>query len=212
MREVAGVLTYVRNSWGNDASAITEGHVKRIRAETKGRRRFYTPEELIEMHPFEEGSRPPLVAEEPANEKLEQELLAESLANLVSEAWKQGDATKGAKVFYREKTACATCHDAKADFQLGPNLTLPREQATEEFLVQSILKPSASILKGFQSVTVITDEGAVVSGYLVEKQDEKITLSLVAQKGKRREIAVDQIDEMVESPALHHARWTDQVV
>ena len=49
-------------------------------------------------------------------------------------------------------------------------------------------------------MTVITDEGAVVSGYLVEKQDEKITLSLVAQKGKRREIAVDQIDEMVESP------------
>lgn len=198
--EVAGVLTYVRNSWGNDASAITEGHVKRIRAETKGRRRFYTPEELIEMHPFEEGSRPPLVAEEPANEKLEQELLAESLAKLVSDAWKQGDATKGAKVFYREKTACATCHDAKADFQLGPKLTLPREQATEEFLVQSILKPSASILKGFQSVTVITDEGAVVSGYLVEKHDEKITLSLVAQKGKRSVITVDQIDEMVESP------------
>jgi putative heme-binding domain-containing protein len=198
--EVAAVLSYVRNSWGNDASAITEEHVKRIRAETKGRRRFYTPEELIEMHPFEEGSRPPLVAEEPANEKLEQELLAESLAQLVSDAWKQGDATRGAKVFYREKTACATCHDAKADFQLGPKLIVPREQATDEFLIQSILKPSESILKGFQSVTVITDEGAVVSGYLVEKTDEKITLSMVAQKGKRQEIAVAEIDEMVESP------------
>lgn len=197
--EVAAVLTYVRNSWGNDASEISEDHVKRIRAETKARRRFYSPEELIEMHPFPEGSRPPLIKEEPANEKLEQELLAESLAELVRDTKQQGDAVRGAKVFYREKTACATCHDAVTDFQLGPKLTAKRDQATEEFLLQSILKPSESILKGFQSVTVITDEGAVMSGYLVDKTEEKITLSIVAQKGKRVDIPVDSIDEMVES-------------
>ena len=197
--EVAAVLTYVRNSWGNDASAITEEHVKRMRDETKSRRRFYSPEELIEMHPFAEGSRPPLIEDEPTNEKLEKELLAESLATLVSDAWKQGDAKRGASVFYREKTACATCHDSRADFQLGPKLTAARKQTTAEFLIESILKPSASILDGFQSVTVITDEGVVVSGHLVEKTDETITLSIVSEKGRRRNIPVDSIDETIEA-------------
>ena len=117
--EVAGVLTYVRNSWGNDASAITEGHVKRIRAETKGRRRFYTPEELIEMHPFEEGSRPPLVAEEPANEKLEQELLAESLANLVSEAGNRATPPKGQRSSIARKLPVPPVTTRRQTFSLG---------------------------------------------------------------------------------------------
>lgn len=197
--EVAAVLTYVRNSWGNDASAITEEQVKAIRAETKDRRRFYSPEELIEMHPFPEGSRPELVAEEPANEKLEEELQADSLAKLVSDALSQGDAVRGAKVFYREKTACATCHDSNADFQLGPKLTTSRKEATSEFLIESILKPSASILKGFKSVNVLTVDGAVFSGYLVEQDDDRITLSIVAQKGKRQDIPLDDVDEIVEA-------------
>ena len=197
--EIAGVLTYVRNSWGNDASAISPEEVKRVRAAPSARRRFYSPEELIEMHPFPEGSRPPLEAEEPANEKLEKQLLGETLANLVSDAWKQGDATNGAKLFYRERTACASCHDARTDFQLGPKLTVSRKQATEEFLIESILNPSKEILKGFQSVTVITDQGSVLSGYLVERTDEKLTLSIAAQKGKLVDVAADEVDEIVES-------------
>jgi len=197
--EIAGVLTYVRNSWGNDASTISPDDVKRVRAATKTRRRFYSPEQLIEMHPFPEGSRPALEKEEPANDKLEQQLLGESLADLVSDAWQQGDATEGAKLFYREKTACANCHDARTDFQLGPKLTVPRKQATEEFLVESILNPSKEILKGFQSVTVVTDQGSVLSGYLVERSDEKLTLSIAAQKGKLLDVSIDEIDEIVES-------------
>lgn len=197
--EIASVLTYVRNSWGNAASEIRPEDVKRIRAETVDRRRFYSPEELIEMHPFPEGSRPALVEEAPPNSKLEKALQAEPLADLVRDAWEQGDAVRGAKLFYWEKTACASCHDARSDFQLGPQLTQRRPEATEEFLVQSILKPSESILKGYRSVTVITDEGTVVSGYLVEKTDEKLTISIPTQRGKRREIPTDSVEEMIES-------------
>ena len=197
--EVAGVLTYVRNSWGNNASEINADEVKRLRAETKSRRKFYSPEELIEMHPFPEGSRPPMVDDEPSNVALEQQLLAEALADIVRDAKANGDATRGAKLFYREKTACATCHDAKTDFQLGPKLTKSRDQTTEEFLVQSVLRPSADILEGYRSVTVVTDEGAVLSGYLVKQTDQKITLSIAAEKGRLREIPADTVDEIVES-------------
>ncbi|MFC7337698.1 PVC-type heme-binding CxxCH protein [Haloferula chungangensis] len=51
-KEVAAVLTYVRSSWGNDASDVSEEEVKAIRSATKDRKMFYTPEELLKEHPF----------------------------------------------------------------------------------------------------------------------------------------------------------------
>jgi mono/diheme cytochrome c family protein/glucose/arabinose dehydrogenase/lysophospholipase L1-like esterase len=52
--EVAAVLTYVRNSFGNQAAAITPEKVKEVRAATKGKSTFYSPDELLKAHPMEE--------------------------------------------------------------------------------------------------------------------------------------------------------------
>ncbi len=52
--EVADVLTYVRNSFGNTAPAVTPEKVKTVRAATKGKTGFYTPEELLKQHPLEQ--------------------------------------------------------------------------------------------------------------------------------------------------------------
>ena len=51
--EVAAVITYVRNSFGNKASAVSPGKVKQVRAATKGKTGFYSPEELLIQHPLE---------------------------------------------------------------------------------------------------------------------------------------------------------------
>jgi len=52
--EIAAVLTYVRNSFGNQATAITPEKVKEVRAATKGKTTFYSPEELLKAHPMEQ--------------------------------------------------------------------------------------------------------------------------------------------------------------
>lgn len=50
--EMAAVLTYVRNSFGNSTTeSITAGLVKQVRDETKARKGFYTPKELLAEHP-----------------------------------------------------------------------------------------------------------------------------------------------------------------
>ncbi len=49
--EVASVLTYVRNSFGNQASVISPNKVKEIRTAIEGKTGFYTPEELLIQHP-----------------------------------------------------------------------------------------------------------------------------------------------------------------
>ena len=52
-QEVADVLTYVRNHYGNKASAITPEQVKKVREETKDHAGFYMMDKLIQEHPLE---------------------------------------------------------------------------------------------------------------------------------------------------------------
>ncbi len=49
--EVAAVLTFVRNSFGNDAAPVSPAKVKEVRDAVDDREGFYTPEELLEQHP-----------------------------------------------------------------------------------------------------------------------------------------------------------------
>ena len=51
--EVAAVITYVRNSFGNEASVITPQQVKKVRDASKSKTGFYSPEELLKQHPLE---------------------------------------------------------------------------------------------------------------------------------------------------------------
>lgn len=51
--EISSVLTYVRNSFGNKATPIRPGQVKKVREETKGKQGLYSPEELLKQHPIQ---------------------------------------------------------------------------------------------------------------------------------------------------------------
>ena len=52
-QEIADVLTYVRNTFGNEASPISASKVKEIRESIKDKKGFYSPEELLKAHPLE---------------------------------------------------------------------------------------------------------------------------------------------------------------
>jgi len=52
-KEIAAVLTFVRNAHGNKAPAVTPEMVKKVREETKDKEGFYSPAELLEAHPIE---------------------------------------------------------------------------------------------------------------------------------------------------------------
>lgn len=51
--EVAAVLTYVRNAFGNRASAILPEQVRKVRAATATKTDFYSPAALLKQHPLE---------------------------------------------------------------------------------------------------------------------------------------------------------------
>jgi len=51
--EMAAVLTYVRNSFGNEASMIKPEQIDAVRTATAGRKGMYKAEELLKEHPLE---------------------------------------------------------------------------------------------------------------------------------------------------------------
>ncbi len=55
--EVAAVLTYVRNSFGNEADPVSKEQVAAIREAAKDKVGFYTVEELLEAYPLEKKER-----------------------------------------------------------------------------------------------------------------------------------------------------------
>jgi mono/diheme cytochrome c family protein len=50
--EIANVLTFVRNSFGNDAAPIQAAEVQKVRAAEPGRMKLYNTDELLKEHPL----------------------------------------------------------------------------------------------------------------------------------------------------------------
>lgn len=199
--ELAAVLTFVRNTWGNKASPISAKTVTRVRAESSGRSVFWKPEELLEQHPLEEElmTKGDVAQEVIDNVTLEKELMAESATQLAELAMKRGKASRGKTLFYKSAAACFACHDPPAGTpQLGPDLAKLTTKLSSEDLVNSLLHPSQKIAKEFAQVTVVTADGKPVTGIRVSQSEDKIVLRNLASP-KPIEIAMEDVDDLVES-------------
>ena len=98
----------------------------------------------------------PLVA---SSQTLEQQVLNEPPALLAKTAREAGDARRGAILFHQVHVGCVKCHAVDGSSNsLGPDLTKLGQQknATDEYVVNSLLKPSTEIRKGYETVTVVT--------------------------------------------------------
>ena len=51
--DVAAVLTYVRNTFGNEGAMVSPAKVKAVREATAGQAGFYLPADLLNVHPHE---------------------------------------------------------------------------------------------------------------------------------------------------------------
>lgn len=130
---------------------------------------------------------------------LEQQLLAEKPGDLAAAAMESGDAKRGAILFHQPHIGCVKCHAINERTEkLGPDLLQNEPHRSDSYLVKSILNPSADILKGYETRTVVTAVGKTVTGLLVELNDDGIILR-DPTTSDRITIAADDIDEVVES-------------
>jgi putative membrane-bound dehydrogenase-like protein len=106
-----------------------------------------------------------------------------------------GDVRRGQAVFHSQKAACASCHAiGYLGGRVGPDLTKIGLIRSKRDLVESILFPSASFVRGYEPVTVTTKSGKSYNGLIRKDSPEEIVLITGADKQER--IARGEIDEM----------------
>lgn len=200
--ELAAVLTFVRNTWGNNSSTISAETVRKVRAATSDRTIFWTPDELLAEHPLEAELALKDIGIDPegfSNEELENELLAADPAELARVAMSSGDAERGKNLFYKSAAACFACHDpAPGTIRLGPDLSKMTTVLKPEELVDSILRPSKRIDKEFAQVTVLTTQGQIHTGIRVSENDQLLVIRNLAQP-EPITLSKEDIEEIADS-------------
>lgn len=108
---------------------------------------------------------------------------------------KDGDATRGRKLFFAEKTKCATCHRVgNKGGKIGPDLTTIGANRAAQDLLESIVFPSATFVRDYEPQTVLTTDGRVFSGLIV--RESNIALHIQQQTGDPIILSRDEIDEV----------------
>ena len=91
---------------------------------------------------------------------------------------KDGDVRRGQAVFNSQKSACATCHAiGYLGGRLGPDLTRIAQVRTEMDLLESIVFPSASFVRSYESFSLILKSGDDVSGILRKEAADEVIVA-----------------------------------
>src|SRR5262249_7100646 len=106
-----------------------------------------------------------------------------------------GDPRAGRALFVKH---CGTCHRLFGEGgQVGPDLT-HANRADRDFLLVSLVDPSAVIRKEFLSYVVQTHDGRVLTGLIAEQSPQAVTLATA--RGERVTVARGDIESLTESP------------
>ena len=107
-----------------------------------------------------------------------------------------GDEGRGRLIFFSDNARCRACHNANdSSKSLGPTLLeINKKYPRLEELLQHAIQPSLKVDEKFVTYVILTTEGRVYNGLLIEQSDDKIVLKTT--EFKTIHIALDDIEQM----------------
>ena len=108
-----------------------------------------------------------------------------------------GDPLRGRQIYFETSgVSCKNCHRIHKDGkEIGPELTTIGKKLTPVQLLESILEPSKMIEPRYVTYLAETNDGRLLSGLLVKKNDEEVILKDAQDKLSR--IAAENIEQLV---------------
>jgi putative heme-binding domain-containing protein len=162
--ELASVLTYVRNSFGNKAAPVTAARVKQVREATQDKVDFYTPEELMGAKPAA-GSR-----------KFVKMWTLEDFKGAFDKPLAKRNFERGKEMF--QAAGCVGCHNIQGQ---GGNVGADLSKVAEEYpgpeLLRQILDPSAKIKDDHRVFAVFLKNDERYKGMIVKREGDTIQLA-----------------------------------
>jgi len=122
----------------------------------------------------------------------------EAIASTPTSEWTpyiQGNPKVGEALFHnlQGKAACGSCHVVNGKGKaVGPDLSKIGNKPPQ-YLVESILKPSAQIVPGYESVQIVTKKGRHIAG--IKKKEDNSTLQVADSQGKLNTVLKDEIQQ-----------------
>ena len=105
-----------------------------------------------------------------------------------------GDPYPGKKLYMQ---MCGKCHTLHAiGGKIGPDLTTYKRDDLRQMLIH-IVNPSAEIREGFETQVALTKDGRVVTGFLVEQDQQTVTLR--SPDGQTVSLERSELDELNKS-------------
>ncbi|QEG41652.1 PVC-type heme-binding CxxCH protein [Roseimaritima ulvae] len=106
-----------------------------------------------------------------------------------------GDAQRGQQLFASDKAKCSSCHRiGEQGKRVGPDLSTIGANRSAIDLLESIVFPSASIVRDYGTYTVLTVDGQVLSGLLTA--ESKDTLQFQQASGETVALRREEIEEI----------------
>jgi putative heme-binding domain-containing protein len=97
-----------------------------------------------------------------------------------------GDVRRGQLVFNSAKTNCAACHKVGyVGGTAGPDLTKIGGVRSERDLLEAVLYPSASFVRSYEPVRVVTTDDRTLNGVLKKDAPDEIVIVVAADKEER---------------------------
>jgi putative heme-binding domain-containing protein len=108
---------------------------------------------------------------------INQTLSADEMQALVADVKSKGNAARGQSVYRRAELLCQNCHAIGGGGpDIGPDLVSIGASAQVDYLIESMVNPSAKIKEGYHTSVITTKDGNIFAGAIVQKDGQQLTL------------------------------------
>ena len=109
--------------------------------------------------------------------QMDKPLTTQEMLAMVTKVKELGDPARGEKVYRRQQLLCLTCHAiGGSGGVIGPDMVSIGASAQVDYLIESLLNPTAKIKEGYHMTMVTTKDGGVFAGGIAQDSSDELVI------------------------------------